>query len=478
MASHGQLPDSDPFAYTPAGPVGRTSFFLRSYWVVQLAYHYLYSAGGTPALVVFRFAVLILLALALLRNSRRWDPAAIAFAGAGIVTILTTFPADRPQVVSFVFFALLLGELSPWVDGGREKPDLVWSAVRVSALMAIWSNCHGAHVLGQATLFLFAATGLAVAVMTRSLSDVRFRGLVLVAGAGLVASGMNPNGWSGARYALGASEYNRMANMEYASTWLFFRLFGGSGILVFWALLACAAAAFVASRRRPLAEIVLVTGLAGAALLTMRYIPFFVVAAVPFILAAIPVPSATGRAVRSALAVGSLATIAVLTWPERGNVRNLGGTWIDETQFPVRSASFVATLPRSGNLYNHFDFGGYLIWRLAPERKVFVDGRTLNDKICLLSAAMAAGERVGRPPVPLWEIVFAQWNIDVVVTAPRWPSGEPLPLAQELLRTRGWRLAFADSASWVFLRQRTGANPESVPLGTGLPIPEGPESER
>ena len=41
---------------------------------------------------------------------------------------------------------------------------------------------------------------------------------------------------------------------------------------------------------------------------------------------------------------------------------------------PLPAASIAALNAASGNVYNRYDEGGYLIW-FAPGRKVFLDGR-------------------------------------------------------------------------------------------------------
>jgi hypothetical protein len=44
-------------------------------------------------------------------------------------------------------------------------------------------------------------------------------------------------------------------------------------------------------------------------------------------------------------------------------------------RFPARAAAAVEQAGCAGPLYNHFDWGGYLIWRL-PQLPVSIDGRT------------------------------------------------------------------------------------------------------
>jgi hypothetical protein len=44
--------------------------------------------------------------------------------------------------------------------------------------------------------------------------------------------------------------------------------------------------------------------------------------------------------------------------------------------YPAAAAEFIERRGSSGPLYNYFDWGGYLIWRL-PQLPVAIDGRTL-----------------------------------------------------------------------------------------------------
>lgn len=46
----------------------------------------------------------------------------------------------------------------------------------------------------------------------------------------------------------------------------------------------------------------------------------------------------------------------------------------ESNQYPENAIVFLKSLPLSENLFNEYNWGGYLIWKL-PERKVFIDGR-------------------------------------------------------------------------------------------------------
>jgi hypothetical protein len=45
-------------------------------------------------------------------------------------------------------------------------------------------------------------------------------------------------------------------------------------------------------------------------------------------------------------------------------------------RFPVKAVDYVIAHPIEGNMFNEFTWGGYLLYRLWPGQKVFIDGQT------------------------------------------------------------------------------------------------------
>ena len=44
--------------------------------------------------------------------------------------------------------------------------------------------------------------------------------------------------------------------------------------------------------------------------------------------------------------------------------------------FPTAAVSYVLNHRLPGPLLNHYNWGGYLIWKLYPDYRVYIDGRT------------------------------------------------------------------------------------------------------
>ena len=78
----------------------------------------------------------------------------------------------------------------------------------------------------------------------------------------------------------------------------------------------------------------------------------------------------TGALVYVAVAV-LLVAVTGSRWADR-----LLHPRFDPQRFPVAAADFIATAQLGGRPYAHDQYGGYLIYRLYPQVKVFVDGRS------------------------------------------------------------------------------------------------------
>jgi hypothetical protein len=52
------------------------------------------------------------------------------------------------------------------------------------------------------------------------------------------------------------------------------------------------------------------------------------------------------------------------------------GIGFDQSRLPEGAVRFIADKKPQGPVFNDLAFGGYLIWRLQPHVKVFIDGRT------------------------------------------------------------------------------------------------------
>jgi hypothetical protein len=115
---------------------------------------------------------------------------------------------------------------------------------------------------------------------------------------------------------------------------------------------------------------------------------------------------------------------------------------------PVGAADFIQTHRYAGPLYNHFDWGGYLIWRL-PHLPVAIDGRT-----------------------NIYGVDKTKQSLDVWFGKPRWNSDAELtaagvivaqidqPLTSLLKMDSRFDLVYEDKLAAVFVAHGTERIPE------------------
>jgi hypothetical protein len=217
-----------------------------------------------------------------------------------------------------------------------------------------------------------------------------------------------------------------------------------------WAVLALAGwSAFALGRRRLLSafEVLLLASSAYFAFHAQRDVWFLVLAALAILTTESRFPGlfterfALTRLRLAIIAGGAVVALAVTAWARDLSASHLAAV-VDET-FPAKAAAFVEDNRLAGPLFNHFDWGGYLIWRL-PQLPVAIDGRTNlhTDRRILRSYKTWAGQRdwSSDPDLSAAGVVIAQATS---------------PLASLLRLDGGFELVYEDSLAAVFVPQQS-----------------------
>jgi hypothetical protein len=225
-----------------------------------------------------------------------------------------------------------------------------------------------------------------------------------------------------------------------------------------WIVLGLAgSAAFALGRRRSLSafEVLLLVSAAYFSFHTQRDLWFVLLAAMTILTAEPCLPGFFPETFPltmprlMSLGVGVCLVIAASAWG-----RNLTKSRLDEAiveKFPARATAYIEDHNLEGPLYNHFDWGGYLIWQL-PRLKVAIDGRTNlhRDERLLRSVETWAGER-GWDSDP--DLIAAK----VVIASPK------MPLASLLRLHDGFSLVHEDCLAVVFIASPSRSGEPSVP---------------
>ncbi|GAB4484396.1 MAG: hypothetical protein OHK006_08580 [Thermodesulfovibrionales bacterium] len=473
------LPFEDPFSLvTPPAYTADQKFILTSYWLSQLILCFADLAGGLNGIVVLRFIIVGMLIVVMILSRRGKGDTAIYLS---LLTIclasVLAYPVERPQFFSFLCFAILLHLLGGARDGNTRfrRRGIVWA---LPLLMLIWSNLHGGYIAGIAVILL---TVLAESVRfahpaLTPLPRPDFRALLFAAGAGIASSLCNPNGHHAFWRVAGEQASSSDAvladiirnNVEYMSSVERFAM-GGHDILLFWFFCALSVASVLFFARRPdITRILLLASTGCAAFMSIRYIPFFMIAALPFISRSLSATRMAGLA-KVALVAISIGTAAYFAAGERGNVsRFASGNLVSGFSLPVAAADFARANDLKGNMFTFSDWGGYLMWRLGPDTKVFIDGRFLYPDLYHIERSIASAADFPLNGLPYWKATLSRFDITHIYLPLMSDFGETYPLLYALLNDAEWLPVFSSLNSMIFVRN----SPENLDVIRRFAVPK------
>jgi hypothetical protein len=112
-----------------------------------------------------------------------------------------------------------------------------------------------------------------------------------------------------------------------------------------------------------------------------------------------------------------------------------------KTRFPVAAVEFLKREAIPGNIFNHDEFGDYMIFAAWPQYRVFIDGRSdmygANRVMDYLK--IADGQ-------PEWRDTIDKYDISLVFFDPR------SPIAAILKGQKDWRVIYSDEVASIFVR--------------------------
>jgi hypothetical protein len=434
IAAHKSVPHTDPFSYTRAGQP-----WVAHEWLTELGLYEIQRSAGFAGLILV-FAAILTAAFVLLYL--RCGPAAYI---AGVMTLWGALAARpvwgvRPQVISLLLTSLWLFIL----ERAEKNAKLVWWTLPLTLL---WVNLHAGFALGIAISALFIAGSLTERIFHCEAHRLWLP--VAVFALDLLLVPLNPNGLRMFSYPF--ETLRSTAMQKYIAEWASPNFHRAE----YWPFLLLVLATFVAlgcSRisLRPNDLLLLLVSL-FASLVSIRMIPFFVLIAVPIVCRLLGVwpridPNLRKRAFsRDKRAFATAFNIAIVTGMilfaviHSRQVIQQQAT-VENNRFPARAVAFLHTHPPSGPMFNYYDWGGFLIWKLYPPLRVFIDGRAdvYGEKI-FQDFADAYGLKDS------WKQILQRWHIQTVLV----PSDSALATA--LRADPAWKVAYQDSQATILM---------------------------
>ncbi len=428
-------------------------------WLFGIFVYLLHQAGGVGLMTLAKAALftavfLVLYLVAAKRSKNRYLSLAVVFLAALACRVRLAF---RPELFSWLFIALLLLFIEQFREG-RRRPLCFFPL-----LMLCWVNVHPLAFVGLGILAVCLAGGIAVCLLPghaerngwQRLRPGDLAGLALIFAASCLAFTCNPISWrrflSPLELLTKHSDYLG-ALTEAAPLPLFqFPAFASFVLLAVFTLVM-----FVTSMDPADTLLVVLSGAASVAM--ARNAPLLPVVAAPAIACqfarfigplAPEIAAYLSRRRTAADAVVAALLVAAMAWAVRRPGFGLGYGGI---VYPEGAVRYVETAKPLGPIFNSYDWGGFLIWRIYPGYRVFIDGRGPD----VYSPEVWAEYETIESAREGWEEALDRRGVNLVLVS----TAEKLhPLIRALSASGGWRLGYWDLHSMVFLRDVPGNRP-------------------
>jgi hypothetical protein len=459
------VPHADYFSYTMNGKP-----WYAWEWLYDLGVGLLATWMGLNGVVLFT-AVAIGLTFALLCRTLIERSGNLLVAAVLTMLAVLSSPVHmlaRPHVVGWLLTLIWMRLLYRFQEG---KTRTLWW---LPALMLVWVNVHGSFILGLVLLAIFMA-GNCWSYLTSqdALGKLTARTALVRLGTAGVACALatlaTPYG-----YNLHLHVFQYLSNCYFMDHIMEFGApnFHGTAEKFFEALLVLVLmAALFAARRLRAVDVMLVLFASYAGLYAIRNVP---TSAIIIAMAIAPALSEAivSQGLRNDLPAwlqrfwtriresgtrmkniddmlrGHLLPIAMLV-VSAGVALNGGrllgkpvlAAHFDQQKFPVAAADYVAAHQIRDRMFSTDRWSGYLIYRLYPDTRLFIDDRhDFYGETFVKDYLKALGADLG------WREVLDRNEVTSVLIPP------DAPLANVLKETADWKVAYDDGVAILFVR--------------------------
>lgn len=442
ILEHRQIPVHDVFSDTLPGKE-----LIPHEWLSQVLFALANQFAGLNGIAWLTAIILAATYASLTEGLRRLDVRAFIAGASGIAAFVVgaIHHLTRPHLFTLLFFTLFVIILEHYRREGKWRVLML-----LPGLMIGWANLHGAFVTGI-ILVVFYAIGNLLDKNYRRAGELGVLALALG-----VAACLNPVGVRLIAHSFDYPQNRFLVDMtnEYQSP-----DFHGASALPFAALLAFALMlAWRAPHRLGWAALIPQIGWLVFGLYAARNIPLaaqitlatlapiadsWIASAAPRVNRFLINTDALDRRSSGWIWAGVIVVVLIglqvsglnLDLWNRGNV-------FDARRFPVAAVNQLEAAPPAGAMFNEFTWGGYLLFRLYPTKRVFIDGQTdfYGEALTREYLQISNGE-------PGWESKLDARGVRWIIIPPS------RPLARWLNQSPAWSRIFLDETAGVWVKR-------------------------
>jgi len=420
--------------------------WVNAFWISDLLIYLIFFLGGLRLLIIgIAFLAAIIFFLIYSRSSGPFFIRSLVILLAGIS--LSPEWTVRPQVFSFFLLALL----NLWMEKRKlnRTPPLYFLPI----FFIFWANIHGGYIWG---FLLLSATmvGLLLDNWTQKTVDkknniIELKQLAIWSSISILTTLINPNGLAIWRLPFKTIAVSISAIQEWSSP--NFHRFEMQPFL--WMVFLLIIGYSLSGKKASFTDILKSVGFIYLAFVSQRNIPIAILVITPIVIDQFTEiwqnlkntlirPSTTtpswNQRFHGSMVINFLIVIFLI-------IAAFGRTYLQtspsliEKEYPLKAIRSIQLTHPKVNMFNSYNWGGYLIWSL-PEYPVFIDGR-----------ADLFGESLINE---WWDVVngtdkamaiLDKYHINFIILEPDWPI-------INILKNNQWNITYQDNISIVLTR--------------------------
>jgi len=430
--------------------------FINSHWLSEVIYYVIYSSSGFNGLIILStLSIITAFSFVFIPAAKKINYITSIYVSLISLQVLYGRTEIRPELFSFLFLSIFIFILYKY----REKYTN-WIFVLIP-LELLWVNLHIYFFVGIAVLFIFLLDLLIAKRQTFASKQVQI--LLLASFFCGIATVFNPNNFKGALFPLvvfnnygisveeNVSYFKALSNPAYNSSLVL--IYFGLSVAILWLSI------IIARRKMRLIDIFLSAFFTFVGLFAVRDIPLFVFGT--FISLVTAVSETTNiflkriRIIDKNILLYSKTIFFVLviiillpTITSNIEIQGLGFGVRDNTK---NAMNFFLKSKIKGPIFNNFDVGNYLDFRLYPQEKVFVDNRPEaypKDFFQNIYFPMQESPTI-------FKNVDNKYHFNSIFIEYPNTSSKTTIFIQNLVKDNNWKMVYLDSSIVIFLKNNS-----------------------
>ena len=437
------IPKVDLFSFTAGG-----NQWLTHEWLSELLIFKSFRIGGYGLLILIFSAIeTVTFIFVYLRCPTKSKPYIAGFSV--LLGALTSMPiwGVRPQMLTLLFTSFFLFLLDRFLKNEDFK-----TLIPLPLVTILWANLHAGFILGIVLEIIFLAGYLFNIIIRRyhkkeEINIKPFWILFAIILISIFSAAINPAGFRILSYPF--LTLTDSAMQAFIREW-----FSPDFHQTYWqpfAMMLLALIGIGMTGKHPISitKIMLSLIFGYGALRSLRNIPLFAVVVSPILAEQLTgliqlklKPQKQSNPIHL-ISIAAIILISVIIG-QRFIQTNANQQKAEESAFPKAAADWIIENKPEGKMFNAYNFGGYLIWRLYPKYQVYIDGRAdLYGKDFVTNYMDIYTSKPG------WENKLADDEIHFVFI-----ESDSI-LAKVLRQSPAWEILYEDKLGVIFLRKST-----------------------